>query len=176
MYIKIKNANEGKGIKLNKLSRNADDLLIVLENNNAMTFNFADFYEKLQANESPMYVIDETFRDFQSDFNDNPIINLTKFVNYLKEKHGLTDSDFEIMSDLTWHDNGLNLPVRVTIPQGVVFSNMNYIGLVSHVKGLMELNRAYYYVKNGLVYLYFVALLQEHEALLAADSNVMIEK
>jgi len=176
MYIKIKNANEGQGIKLNKLSRNADDLLIVLENNNAMTFNFADFYECLQKNESPMYVIDETFRDYQSDFQDNPIINLKKFVNYLKEKHGLTDTDFEIMSDLSWLDNGLNLPVRVTIPQSVVFNNLNYLGLVAHVKGLMDLNRAFYYIKNGLVYLYFAALLPEHEALLSVDSNVMIEK
>jgi hypothetical protein len=169
MYVTI---NENS-LKVNNLTRNADKLLVYFDHN-IMLFNYADFLDKVAKGEPNYPAMDETFRDVRIEAK-NKVLGIKEFADILETKFGLLPENYKIMSDILWNSNGLDLPVRVVIPQDVVFSNPNYRALVSHVESLAAQNRAYFEIREGLIYLYFVTLLPEHEALLEMDANVLIE-
>ncbi len=75
--------------------------------------------------------------------------------------------------DPTWIDEKFN--VRVTIPSDIVLMNDTYLQLKGWVLYLESIGRALYILMNGVVTMYFIELLPEHEVQLSADQNVMIE-
>ena len=173
MYIEIKGKSENtKGILINNLSYNFDDILIKIENNNVMLFN-----KEMYLSGQVRYSMDETTQQIRLN-GINPVKSLRELLTALQgEQFGNLElgKDMFVYSDLEWIDNGLNLPVRVVIPLDVVASNVNYLGLTGWVLQLKAENKANFYAKNGLYFMYFSGLLPEHEALLSADSNVLIE-
>jgi hypothetical protein len=177
MYIEIfKKTDTTKGIKVNNLTYNSDDLIAILAHNVISLANKEDFINDLTNGKDPKIYHDITFQDYVIRAENN-VLALKDLALNLVNNHGLTlDTDFKVMSDIVWNDNNLNLPVRVTIPESVVFNNPAYRALISHVEGLMAENKSHFYTKNGLVFLYFVTLLPEHEQLLINDNNVLIER
>jgi hypothetical protein len=167
MYIIVKENQ----LKVNQLTKNADKIIISIDQNLKMT-NYDDLLQSISENKQPIWKHDETFIDVRIK-ETNLILLVKKFGEHLTN---IGCTDFEIRSDLIWNDGGLSdLDVRVTMPQDLILNNPNYRALISHVEGLQAENKAHYYANNGLMYLYFLQLLPEHEALLSADNNVLIE-
>jgi hypothetical protein len=167
MYIIVKENQ----LKVNQLTKNSDKIIISIEQN-LMMANYDDFLLSISENKPIKWIHDETFMNIR--INEANIVLLVKKFGEHLTNIGCTD--FEIRSDLIWNDGGLSdLNVRVTMPQDLILNNPNYRALISHVEGLQAENKAHYYANNGLMYLYFLQLLPEHEALLTADNNVLIE-
>jgi len=178
MYFIIKaKSNTSKGFKVNKISKNAETIIIAVEQGIISLHNYDEFIFELS--KTPIVHIrkhDESLDNLQIQALNS--VELAKKISaWLKLTHDLDDKiDYDLKSDINWNDNGWNLPIRVTIPMTLILSNDNYAGLVGHVLGLKTIQRAWNYEKEGNMIIYFAELLHEHEELLSSDSNVLIER